>query len=660
MILQAVIFGAGHAEYPAQPAYARLVELIIPALCFGGIYLAWGLLPAIVLHFVYDVVWIALPLFASSAPGVWLDQTMVIALTLVPLLIIGYARWRHRQWGDLPEAALNRSWSPPAAVVAEPLTEQVEVAPGLSQRFRIGLIAAGIVGALVWLLASSFHSDAPPLPINRDQALASARQELAARGIELDEPWHELSAVRVRLDLEHRFIWQEGEAETYQSLLGSYLDPPWWLVRYARFTGDVAERAEEYRVLIDSDGTAVRFTHLLPEARPGPTLAEAAARDLAHATMAADYGLDPSRLEEISAEPDKLPERRDWKLVFASPDDMSLEQGEARIAVHIAGDQVSDCYRFIHVPEEWQRHERDRRARSQIVYILSMVAMVLLFVGGAVVAVVRWSRKRFATGTFVKALGILAALGAIEIYSSWPQMTVQLSTAQSFSLQAGIIIGGGLVLTLMIASVTALIIGMTHRWLPAQPAMGASGIAAGISLGALVAGLAALATATSTSLAPSWPELGPASSQIPWLATGLGPIAGWITGTTLMLLVVTLVHAATKGWSCRRLPFSILLVLLGLVLVGKDGIETIPLWLASGLGAGVVLWAAYVTILRFNMALLPVAMATFSILATLRQGALNAFPGAVTGSVIAALLTAVLALLWTRKLVQPKVSDSVG
>jgi membrane protease YdiL (CAAX protease family) len=616
LILQAVVFGAGHANYPAQPAYARLVELIIPALCFGGIYLAWGLLPAIVLHFVFDVVWIAMPLFASSASGIWLDQTMVIALTLIPLLVIGYARWRHRQWGELPESALNRAWSPPAAIPVEPRPEPVQVAPGLSSRFRTGLIAAGVAGALVWLLTSSFKSDAPPLQLSRDQAVASARQELTARGIDLDEPWRELSAVRVRLDLAHRFIWQRGGPETYQRLLGSYLDPPWWLVRYARFTGDVVERAEEYRILVDGDGAVVRFTHQLPEARPRPTLEEAAARDLAHTTVATAYGLDPSRLKEISAEPEKLPERRDWKLVFASPDDLQLDQGEARIAVHIAGDQVSDCYRFVHVPEEWERQERDRRTRAQIVRILSMVAMILLFVAGAVVAVIRWSRKCFAAGTFVSVLGIMLVLGAIEIISSWPQMTAQLSTAQSFSLQAGIIIGGGLMVMLVIASVSALIIGMTHRWLPPQPDMGAGATAAGISLGALVAGLAALAVTVSTQ-APSWPELGPASAQIPWLASGLGPIVGWLTGTTLLLLVVALINAATKGWTCRKVPFSILLVLLGLMLVGSEGIETIPLWLVSGLGAGVVLWAVYVTVLRFNMTLLPVALATAMILATL-------------------------------------------
>jgi hypothetical protein len=92
MMVQALVFGAGHAGYANQPAYARVVELIIPALSFGGIYLAFGLLPAIVLHFAFDVTWFALPLFVSKAPGIWGDRAMVILLALVPLWVVQIGR----------------------------------------------------------------------------------------------------------------------------------------------------------------------------------------------------------------------------------------------------------------------------------------------------------------------------------------------------------------------------------------------------------------------------------------------------------------------------------------------------------------------------------------------------------------------------------------
>ena len=67
MILQAVIFAGAHANYPSYPAYSRLIELIIPSLFWGAVYLRFGLLPVIISHFGYDVVWFALPIFTSSS-----------------------------------------------------------------------------------------------------------------------------------------------------------------------------------------------------------------------------------------------------------------------------------------------------------------------------------------------------------------------------------------------------------------------------------------------------------------------------------------------------------------------------------------------------------------------------------------------------------------
>lgn len=55
-LVQALIFGAAHANYPAQPAYARLVELIIPSWAFAFLYMRYGLVAGMTLHWLYDVV----------------------------------------------------------------------------------------------------------------------------------------------------------------------------------------------------------------------------------------------------------------------------------------------------------------------------------------------------------------------------------------------------------------------------------------------------------------------------------------------------------------------------------------------------------------------------------------------------------------------------
>src|SRR4029453_18101140 len=114
-VVQAIVFGAGHAPYPNQPAYARPVELIIPSIGFGLLYLYFGLLPGIILHFAFDVVWFALPIFLAKAPGIRFQQAMGIVMTLVPLWIVLWRRVQRGRWTELSEADRNAGWTPPPA-----------------------------------------------------------------------------------------------------------------------------------------------------------------------------------------------------------------------------------------------------------------------------------------------------------------------------------------------------------------------------------------------------------------------------------------------------------------------------------------------------------------------------------------------------------------
>ena len=111
-VVQSLIFAAAHANYPSQPAYARLVELIIPSIIFGLLYLQFGLLPAIISHFMYNAVLMSLPIFTSSASGMWFDQLMVFVLCLVPVWIVLMGRWKDKKWTELGNNFYNSAFSP--------------------------------------------------------------------------------------------------------------------------------------------------------------------------------------------------------------------------------------------------------------------------------------------------------------------------------------------------------------------------------------------------------------------------------------------------------------------------------------------------------------------------------------------------------------------
>src|SRR5437899_4633343 len=53
VVVQALVFAGGHANYPGFPSYSRLVELFIPAIVWALIFLRFGLIPTILLHAVF-------------------------------------------------------------------------------------------------------------------------------------------------------------------------------------------------------------------------------------------------------------------------------------------------------------------------------------------------------------------------------------------------------------------------------------------------------------------------------------------------------------------------------------------------------------------------------------------------------------------------------
>ena len=148
-------------------------------------------------------------------------------------------------------------------------------------------------------------------------------------------------------------------------MLGSYLSLPGWQVFVRTFEGDVAERAESWTVEIDSDGSVQRVSHELPESRSGPSLDEGAARQRVRRALADRFAIDAASLKEISAVPSKLPQRTDWLVTFAqgSP---ALPRGELRLSGRIRGDEITGLRRFVFIPEDWLRAERNAQTIATV------------------------------------------------------------------------------------------------------------------------------------------------------------------------------------------------------------------------------------------------------------------------------------------------------
>ena len=174
LVLQAMIFGAMHANYPQQPAYARIIEMIIPFVLYGLIYMNWGLLPVVVSHFVYDIVLMAMPLFLLSAPGIWLNRILAIIFMLIPLLVVVFRRIQAGAWYNIQPEDLNAGYKVPEPRVKE---EKINSSGKTTEHRELPIliaIALIVLGAIGWYFLTPKAQDIPKLDIEKKAAIEIA------------------------------------------------------------------------------------------------------------------------------------------------------------------------------------------------------------------------------------------------------------------------------------------------------------------------------------------------------------------------------------------------------------------------------------------------------------------------------------------------------
>ncbi len=659
-IVQALIFGAGHAPYPNQPSFARPLELILPSIGFGLLYVYFGLLPGIVLHFAFDVVWFALPIFVASAPGIWFQKLMVIVMTAVPLGIVVWRRLQVGRWIDLPPALRNGAWAPPPVV---PLGEST-VLPHqtIGARARHAWMAAGAI-ALVVCVAAIAGDRGPTdlLSMTRAEAEQVARRTLQDRGVALDATWRVLPVPDDGSAGPHEFVSETAGEARRQQLLGVYLPTPRWRVRVATFEGDVAARAEEWNMFVTDTGEVRALRHTLPEDRPGATLDEAAARRLAQAAIVERLRLDPAlgAVKEVSARPAKLKARTDWTFTYADTTVPALPQGEPRVAVEIAGDEVAAAGRFIFVPEDWQRRDRAAESRNLILRVVIGVSFGGLLLGASVLGIIAWSRHQYAPRLFVMASSLMLIVSIVRSANNWPSVLAPLPTNAPLPLLVGGAIGIGLVGLTIAAVMVGLAFGALPHRLGPSDLTGRDGLQLGLAAGLSGAAVTLVATSLRTPVWAQVPDVSPLGTVMPLLQVAIDPIAVLLTRAAVLMTTMALVERLTAGWTRRRVPGAIVLAVIGLLGAGVPAGHSLGGWLMAGALFAITLPVLYATVLRFDLRSVPIALGAMAIVSVLARGSQGAFPGALAGAVAAAIMAALVAW-WLFKAVRGTAKPLTG
>ena len=467
MVVQALIFGAGHANYPAQPSYARVVELFLPSIVvYGMIYLRLGVVFGAITHYVYDVVLFSLPIWYSS--GYMFDKFMTVIGGLIPLLVILYFRMKHQKWSDIDSSSLNEGFvpTPPKKKTSEE-QEVVNTVPTASNVLNpkiVGIALLFVIGIFSTFKLSNVEVPVNSPSIDKEDAISIANQFLSDNNITLPDGYNAYAFDDSSYPASS-FIWEELGQETYSSLLGSYVLGPRWKVRFAKFDGPVESRAREVMVSMDFDGNVLRFNNRFPEEEAGKQLSREEAQVLAENALAEYLGMNISAVTLTSAQESQKPNRLDWTFTFTDNNELEYEGAKLQNIISISGDQISGFTKFVFVPEEWVRMKRDREGLSGIIGTLFTVPGAIFVIGLLLMRSFKLLmdrkinvRKGLIFGSFA-IFGILSVFNDSSFLNTMPtnQPIENLMTTYYISSIGGALIALGLVNILLFGTLNKLV-----------------------------------------------------------------------------------------------------------------------------------------------------------------------------------------------------------
>ena len=412
VVIAGLIWGFAHANYPQQPFYIRGIEVGIGGIIVGYIFLRFGILAPLVWHYTIDALYTSLILFRSSNSYFIVSAALSAGLMLLPLAVALVLYLRQRRFAD-PTPLLNKSAAPaaPEAGADEPTAPQ-PVAPAptfaytpLSKR-RMGWAAAVVVASL-GLFALDYEKPLNFVDVGLTQAEAKAKaiEHLAAAGADAST-YEVVTYYQNQPDaMAIRYILERDSVAVVNRLYQEDLLASLWVTRFFRYG-----EKEEYRVAVHpEDGSLYSINHLLAEEAEGADLEEAQAQAIAVEHLRS-FGLDPERLELKEASSEKLPNRRDHRFVFEAVegDGRNVDELRYRVRVNVAGDEPVSIYRFLKVPEDWQRERQESTTLKTALSGLLIVLIVAVVLHGLWLLVRRVRNEGLAWAPLVK----ISAVGA--------------------------------------------------------------------------------------------------------------------------------------------------------------------------------------------------------------------------------------------------------
>jgi hypothetical protein len=108
-----------------------------------------------------------------------------------------------------------------------------------------------------------------------------------------------------------------------------------------------------------------------------------------------------------------------------------------------------------------------------------------------------------------------------------------------------------------------------------------------------------------------------------------------LTRIVVLLVLVAATNKITANWTRRRLAGAVWLGAVGGLFADTGASQSTLPWIASAATIGALLVVAYVLVLCRDTCVVPFGIATMTTAGTLREGWLQAYPGALGGAIVA-------------------------
>ncbi len=601
LVLQALVFAGGHASYPGLPSYSRVVELFLPALVWGLIFLRFGLVPCIVMHFTFDLTLMSLPLFVASDSRLWLDRALVLLAGLVPLAMIARARWKQGHFAELPQA-LRHGEPESEPVTTQPSNDEAPVASQPPVHATAGrpwwlrrtpLAVAAALGVLALTLWKAPVVSAPAFTLDRAAAISRAEGALAERGVRLDADWKRLAVVFPVADVDSkavRFVWREAGPQVFSKLLASGdLSPQHWRVMFRHVTGPVEERADDWEVALTGQGELLAVFHHLPEGRPGAHLSREQALALARNFMNQQKTLINRPWELASAQETEHPSRRDWVLRWDDKTVLNVKGGSSRVSINVRGDEI-DAWQHVFVPDAWVREQQNAESAKtpfKIAAGIAGAALLLLILGTALRQVVQGT-MHWRHGLTWGALFLVSSMAETTLTFDRKAMGFNLAQDWSAQLTTGVALAAAG--HLLGAALLGLLAMRLHDKERPDNAAAAGDLVRGLGLALALQGVNAVLHHWLPANDPGLPGVGAWESIRPLLTTALRAPMGIFVALVVVALMQSSVHFC--GTKRRAVLLASLVAVLALSSAfAAESLATGLTLAVSGLLGAATLWA---------------------------------------------------------------------